>query len=206
MQALTRVRLLFVRACYADILALLPDLAALADAHGLVGCLLEVRAFEALALNATGDQGAALGVLRRVLALAEAHGYRRLLLDLGAPMRELLAAFRRRQPAEDPLMVYVLELLAAFGEPGKILGGAAPPGAPAVAYRPLPEARLVEPLSERELQVLRLIAAGYSNREIADELYIGLSTVKTHINNIYGKLGVSRRTRAIVRARELRIL
>ena len=62
---------------------------------------------------------------------------------------------------------------------------------------------MVEPLSERELEVLRLIAAGLSNREIADELYIAVGTVKRHINHIYGKLGVHSRTQALVRAREL---
>ena len=65
---------------------------------------------------------------------------------------------------------------------------------------------LVEPLSERELEVLRLIAAGLSNQEIADEFVVALSTVKWHINNLYGKLGVSSRTQAVARARELHLL
>ena len=65
---------------------------------------------------------------------------------------------------------------------------------------------LIEPLSERELEVLDLIAAGYSNAEIAQELYIALGTVKRHINNIYGKLGVGSRTLAIARAREIGLI
>ena len=71
--------------------------------------------------------------------------------------------------------------------------------------RPKSEA-LVEPLSDRELEVMRLIAAGLANREIAGELYIAIGTVKRHINNIYGKLSVGSRTQAIAKARELRLL
>jgi LuxR family maltose regulon positive regulatory protein len=65
---------------------------------------------------------------------------------------------------------------------------------------------LVEPLSERELEVLRLIAAGLANREIAEELVIAVGTVKRHINHIYGKLNVGSRTQALAKARELRLL
>ncbi len=65
---------------------------------------------------------------------------------------------------------------------------------------------LIEPLSDRELEVLRLIADGLSNHEIADKLIIGLGTVKTHINNIFGKLDVKNRTQAVARARELNLL
>ena len=65
---------------------------------------------------------------------------------------------------------------------------------------------LVEPLSERELEVLRLIAAGLTNREIAQELVIAIGTVKRHINNLYGKLGVHSRTQATARARDLRLI
>ena len=64
----------------------------------------------------------------------------------------------------------------------------------------------IEPLSERELEVLRLIAAGLSNREIAERLFLALSTVKVHTRNIYGKLGVHSRTQAVTRARELGLL
>ncbi len=65
---------------------------------------------------------------------------------------------------------------------------------------------MAEPLSERELAVLRLISEGLSNQEIADRLVVALSTVKTHINNIYGKLGVESRTQALARAHELKLL
>ena len=74
------------------------------------------------------------------------------------------------------------------------------------AAEPLVVQPLIEPLSQRELEVLRLIAAGLSNREIAQELVIAIGTVKRHINNIYGKLGVHRRTEAVARARDLGLI
>ena len=88
------------------------------------------------------------------------------------------------------LVGYAASLLAAFDDV------VAPPGTDALA----------EPLSDREVEVLRLIAAGLPNREIAHELVIAISTVKSHINNIYGKLGVERRTQAVARSRELGLL
>ncbi|MBN2004458.1 MAG: response regulator transcription factor [Anaerolineae bacterium] len=109
---------------------------------------------------------------------------------MGAPMAALL----RKVLARDILPDYVRRLLHAFDVE---CSGAA--GAPAVASLP-------EPLSDREMEVLRLIVAGYSNPEIASELYLALSTVKTHINNLYGKLAVSNRAQVMVRARELGLL
>jgi LuxR family maltose regulon positive regulatory protein len=101
---------------------------------------------------------------------------------------ELLPKVRHTAPA------FVDQLLTAAG---------------VVAERPVPTPSaqpLVEPLSERELEVLQLIADGLSNREIADKLFISVGTVKTHTHNIYGKLGVSGRTQAVARARELKLL
>ncbi|MBP1467965.1 response regulator transcription factor [Candidatus Chloroploca sp. M-50] len=76
----------------------------------------------------------------------------------------------------------------------------------AVASTALPGQPLIEPLTERELDVLRLICAGKSNQEIADELFLALNTVKRHVNNLYGKLGVSRRAQAIIEARRLALV
>jgi LuxR family maltose regulon positive regulatory protein len=87
-------------------------------------------------------------------------------------------------------------LLAAFGK------GASGP----VAAAPVEGAAYVEPLTPREVEVLRLIAAGMRNQEIADQLFISLATVKRHIANTYGKLGVSHRMEAVVRANELSLL
>jgi LuxR family maltose regulon positive regulatory protein len=199
LEQLTLVRLLFVRGAYARILEMLPEMAPEAERYSLAGCAVEIQAFRAMAMDALGEREAAFEGLNQAISKAERHGYVRLLIDLGPPMRELLAAYHEMQPADDPLAIYVLELLASFK-------GVTPTGRQTIVPGFSAETDQVEMLSERESQILRLIAAGYSNREIADELYIAISTVKTHINNIYGKLGVSSRTRAVARARELGIL
>ncbi len=151
---------------------------------------LEVLLLQAQAQQALGRPAEALAALRQALQRGEPAGYVRLFLDEGAPLAALLrlAAARGVAPA------YVQRLLAAIG------GGtrAAP-----TAYGP---AALVEPLSGREREVLDLLAAGCSNREIARRLVISVGTVKRHINNIYGKLDVHSRTQAVARAGELGLL
>jgi LuxR family maltose regulon positive regulatory protein len=126
--------------------------------------------------------------LERALSLAEPEGYVRTFVDEGEPMARLL----RRALAQGLAPSYVASLLAALGEEAMPL----PPG----------EQPLVEPLTQREIEVLHLIAAGLSNQEIAQELVIALSTVKSHINHMYGKLGVKSRTQAVARAQELGLL
>jgi LuxR family maltose regulon positive regulatory protein len=127
------------------------------------------------------------------------------LVDEGEPLQGLLAlwhAARLEQAGEataadrEARSGYVGKLLAAFAPSGAGAGGA-----PQAAVSPL-----VEPLSERELEVLRLVAAGLTNQAIADQLFIALSTVKSHTNSIYGKLGVRNRTQAVAQARALSLL
>ena len=98
----------------------------------------------------------------------------------------------RQAPSRDISPNYVARLLAAFGEEAELAS-------------PAMEA-LVEPLTEREVEVLRLVVAGLSNAEIAEELVIAVSTVKSHVNHIYGKLGVESRTQAVAQARTLGLL
>jgi LuxR family maltose regulon positive regulatory protein len=147
---------------------------------------LRVQAYilEALALRALGQGAPALVALERALALAGPSRFVRSFLDEGAPLQELL----RRAAGSSAHAPYIGALLAAF--------------APAEAA-PLP---LQEPPSERERQVLRLLAAGCSNREIADQLVIAESTAKRHVSNLYLKLGVQSRTQAVARAVELRLI
>jgi LuxR family maltose regulon positive regulatory protein len=151
------------------------------------GSLIEILITQALAFAAQGRENTALAVLGRVLDLAEPEGYMRLFLDEGAPMAALL----RRMVSQKVHTDYALHLLDAMGDTALAT-------APA---QPLPEA-----LSERELEVLRRVAAGYSNNEIAQELVVALSTVKRHISNIYGKLNVGSRTQAIAKAKEIGLL
>ncbi len=148
------------------------------------GSLIEILILQALTFAAQKRNEEALSTLGQALRLAEPEGFVRIFLDEGAPMAGLL----RRAVAQGLHASYGLHLLNALGE---------------AATAPQP---LIESLSERELEVLRRVAAGYSNQEIAQELVVAVSTVKRHISNIHGKLGVGSRSQAVARARELGLL
>ena len=178
---------------------LLGRLLAVAEAGGWIGDVIEILALQALTQQAQGAAAQALATLGRALALAESEGYVRLFVDEGAPMAALLAQSTERRAQSDPLLTYIEHLLRAFPE----LQRQAQP----VLRSPLERANaLVEQLSDRELEVLRLLAAGLASPEIACELIIGVSTVRTHIKNIYGKLGVHGRVQAIERAHTLGLI
>jgi LuxR family maltose regulon positive regulatory protein len=130
----------------------------------------------------------AIQCLEAALALAEPEGYVRVFLDHGQPMLELLNRARQRGIAP----AYVARLISA--------------AKPGIAASPSTGQPLVEPLSERELEVLHLLAEGRSNREIGDALFIAVGTVKKHLSNICGKLGVQNRTACVARARELGLI
>ncbi|MBI3978288.1 MAG: tetratricopeptide repeat protein [Chloroflexi bacterium] len=169
-------------------LVLLDRLLRSAEGAGRMGVVVEVQALRALALRGQGRIAQAMIALEQALRLAEPEGFVRLFVDLGPPMAALL----HEAGARGVLTAYAGALLAAFGE-GFPAAGASAAGSP-------------DRLSERELEVLRLLAAGLSNHEIADELVIAVGTVKRHTATIYEKLGVNSRTRAIARARALSLL
>jgi LuxR family transcriptional regulator, maltose regulon positive regulatory protein len=177
----------------------LAQLRAAAEASGWMGDLIEILVLQALTLQALGDGAGALATLSHALRLAEREGYIRIFVDEGVPMLRLLQAGRAQGIAPN----YISRLLAAFpaSEPETRSPGDTETE---TLDHPVTPA-LVEPLSDRELEILRLIAAGRSNQEIADTLIIAVSTVKKHINNIYGKLDVQSRTQALVRSRELHL-
>jgi LuxR family maltose regulon positive regulatory protein len=186
---LSLARVLLAEERWDEASALLERLLARATERGDRGVQIEVLALSALALQARGDAAQAVATVRDALTLGEPEGYVRSFVDEGAPMAGLL----RRVLNQGIAPVYVRQLLGAFPEPGE-------PG-----HRGAGSA-LLEPLSERELEVLRLVAAGLTNRQIAGELVIALSTVKSHTHSIYGKLGVKNRTQAIAQARVLDLL
>ena len=177
-----------------------------------MGSAIEILALRALALQASGDErGAlaalaealALAALAEALALAAPEGYLRVFVDEGAPMAALLgrlvAAQRRDRIATRGVpLEYLGRLARAFEQD-------AARSAPRDALHARPST-MIEPLSERELEVLRLLAAGKQNREIADELSVALDTVKRHVTHILVKLGAGNRTEATARARELGLL
>ncbi len=190
-----------------DALELLARLLDIAQSAGWIGKAIEIRVLQALAHQGRGDTDAALAALGPALANAEPQGYVRAFVDEGPPMTSLLHEAAARGIAPD----YARTLLAAFGdqtkdeEPALSLpkGRKTEPADSSFVVRP---SAIVEPLSDREIEVLHLLADGLTNREIADRLFLALSTVKVHTRNIYGKLGVHSRTQAVMRARELGLL
>ena len=176
-----------------------------AEAAGRWGRALAILVLQALTAQARGEPEAALTRLDRVLALAEPEGYVRSIVDAGAAMAELLAQRVAHSASSDPHTAYAAQLLAAFPEQRAASAARGEPRVLTTHTTPTP-ALLVEPITERERQILQLVAAGYSNQAIADELVVAVSTVKKHINNLYGKLAVQSRTQALVRARELDLL
>ncbi len=154
---------------------------------------LRAMILQALALQAQRQIDQAVAVLRAALVLAAPGGYVRAFLDEGAALADLLrtAAARITLPEHGTALLAMLE----------------PPAQTLSAHRPPPTAQpLIEQLNPRELEVLQLIAQGLSNRQIAERLYLALSTVKGHNRNIFGKLQVQRRTEAVARARALGLL
>ena len=178
-------RALVARGRSAEALPLLARLLLAAEAEDRRGSALEALCLQAVARHLQGSTQQAQEALRRAIELAGEEGYVRVFLDLGAPMLHLL----RRAAATGRGGAAVERLLAAFGD--------APPAAAAIVVP------LAEPIRERELDVLRCIAAGMSNPEIAAQLHLSPNTVKTHVRNLYAKLAVQKRSQALLRAREL---
>jgi len=162
--------------------------------------VIEIQALRALALAAAGDEPSALSALADAVALAQPEGHVRVFTDEGAPMAELLARLitggRLAPTADGRAADHVGRLLRSFG-----------PASPSPADRDRGAAPgLVEPLTDREMDVLELLAAGRSNQQIADQLVVALVTVKKHVSHILDKLGAANRTEAVARARGLGLL
>jgi LuxR family maltose regulon positive regulatory protein len=155
---------------------------------GLVGIETEAAALGAVVDWRLGKRAAALAGIDRPLRLAESYGYKRVFIDLGLPMASILLEADHR----DALPAYGQELLLGFQDHFG-LDPASPVGLP-------------EPLSDREAEVLKLVSTGLTNQETADRLVISPGTVKKHLSNIYGKLGVKSRTAAAARARQLGLI
>jgi LuxR family maltose regulon positive regulatory protein len=182
-------------------LGLLERLHALAASQGRAGSLIEIQALRALALQASGDEPAALAALVEALTLAAPEGHLRVFVDEGTAMAGLLGrlvttpATAQAVAAAHLPPAYLGRLLQAFKQASQ----AALPG-------PWRAAAVAGPLSARELEVLGLLAAGKSNQAIAKELVISLDTVKRHVTHILDKLGVANRVQAVTRARALGLL
>jgi LuxR family maltose regulon positive regulatory protein len=174
--------------------ALLARLIHNAEVQKRMGSLLEILMVQVLAHEARGNFSQALEVLGRSLVLAEPEGYVRIFVDEGETMRLLIEQLSPN--GDHPLSDYVVKLLAAFTQPG-----AKPKSA--VIHQ---NSGMIDPLSERELEVLKLLRTELSGPEIAQQLIVSLHTLRTHTNNIYNKLGVNNRRAAVRRAEELTLL
>jgi len=177
-----------------EAMGLLERLLNAAEAGGRMGSVIEILVLLVLAHAAQGDIPLALTALERALALAEPEGYVRIFVDEGEAMRLLIEQQSRNR--DHPLSDYLDKLLAAFTQPGAMSKSA-------IIHRKLD---MIEPLSERELEVLRLLRTDLKGPEIAREYMVSLSTVRTHIQHIYTKLGVNNRRAAVRRAEELDLL
>ena len=181
--------------------ALLARLLQAAEAQKRRSSALDILLVQALAHEAQGNRPQALAALDRALTLAEPEGYVRVFVDEGEMMRLLIADFgvlieKQAHGQDHKLLGYVDKLLTAFPQSATV---------PQSEIRNL-KSKMVEPLSPRELEVLRLIEQGFSNQEIADRLFLAVSTVKGYTRTLFDKLQVQRRTEAVVRARELGLL
>jgi len=177
-------------------MGLLERLLQAAEEGKRAGSVIEILVLQALAHQAQGNIPTALVSLERALRLAEPEGYVRMFVDEGPAMAHLL-----REAATSGIMPdYTSKLLAAF-EAEQQRNVAEPPLPASAASQPL-----IEPLSQRELEVLRLFKTELSGPEIAHELVIALSTVRTHTKSIYSKLNVTNRRAAVKRAVELGLI
>jgi LuxR family maltose regulon positive regulatory protein len=183
-------------------LALLDRLLELAGAQERIGSIVEIQVLRALAVSAVGDRRGAVAVLAAVLELAHPHGYVRVFADEGVAMGDLLRQLVAGQRRDRAIARGVP--LGDVGELLRIIDHGSPSSS--AGRRGIGVPVLAEPLTERETEVLALVAAGRSNRQIADELFVALDTVKKHVSHIFEKLGAANRTEATARARDLGLL
>ncbi len=188
---MTLARVLMAQGRLDEAQALLARLFSAANKAGRMGRVIEISVLQALAASLQGKMDEALESLVYALTLGEPEGYVRAFVDEGAAMAALLHEAKARGIA----VGYVTKLLAAFDTPA----------VSASPFKPLTVTEF-EALSERELEVLRLVADGASNREVAEALIVSLGTVKKHLNNIFLKLDTHSRTQAVATARQQKLL
>lgn len=181
LQTLLQIRYLARQKAWDESRRLVAEQVRLAREAGYIEYELELHIVHALIEQESGNTSAAIQTLERALEIGKANGYVRVFLDEGEGMRNLLLQVQKSTKDD-----FVIDLLTAFGKPITV-----------------DQSSLIEPLTEREIDVLKLIAEGLSNPEIAEKLVLSVGTVKTHVKHIYGKLHVDDRVKAASKAREL---
>ncbi len=205
---LTLARVRLAEGSFAGVGDLLERLLALAETQKRTGSVIEILLTQALVHQAQSNQPQALTALERALALAEPEGYLRIFVDDGEAMRLLLLDFRsmiEKQGRSNihPLFSYLNRLLAAFPESMEVMPQSKIASPKHLHLAQVQVSKMIEPLSERELEVLKLLRSELSGPEIAQQLIVSLNTLRTHTKNIFNKLGVNNRRAAIRRAEEL---
>jgi len=195
---LTLARVRLGEGVFTGVNELLEGLLALAETQKRTGSMVEILVTQALVHQAQGNQNRALAALEHALTLAEPEGYLRTFVDEGETMQLLISDVRLTIATHaHPLLGYVERVLDFFPQqPEDKLQSK-------IANQ---KSKIIEPLTERELEILHFIAEGHSNAEISQRLYLALSTVKGHNLRIFNKLQVQNRTEAVARARELGLL
>jgi len=179
-------------------IGLLERLLKAAEEGRRMGSVIDILVLQALAHQAQGNIPLALAPLERALTLAEPEGYFRIFVDEGPRMGELLKGLKAK---DEMIMEYVRKLLAAFSDKEFYPFGSAQDKPSSLSPQPL-----VDPLSERECEVLKLLTTELSGPEIAKELMVSMNTIRTHTKNIYSKLGVNSRRDAVKQAKELKLI
>jgi LuxR family maltose regulon positive regulatory protein len=190
--------------------SILAELAESAERCGRISLWIEIKILQALANDSIGDRAQANSALEQALIKGAPEGFVRVFLNEGEPLRRLLTDYRAQWAGSElRLQTYVFRLLEDFtadkGMDKPLLDQAQAPPAnfPPALHTRAHQSGLLEPLSDRELEVLQGLAGGLSYRDIADRLFVAQGTVKVHVHNIYGKLNVANRTQAITRGQEL---
>jgi len=195
-QDVARVRILLAQKRPTEALSLLEPLQVSAEQQERLSHVIEMKVLQALAYQMRQQEQEALSALSQAVRLAEPEGYIRCFVDEGAPMAALLSRLQEQERKHGPTP-YVDAVLAAFLQDGT---------GPERAGQCMMVQPLLDPLSEREREVLRLMVGGNSNQEIAQALVLSINTVKRHVSNIFSKLGVHTRIQAVTRARVLGLL
>jgi len=187
-------RVLFAQDRMEETIQLLRHLYKTAERSGRISRSIEIKMLQALAYQSTGQTEQAMESFEHVLNLAEPKGFIRIFVDEGQPMASLLYEALKREITPE----YVQRLLAAFPV-------TEPEGVTSTKSQ-VDQSGLIEPLSEREIEVLQFIAKGLTNQEISNKLFLSMHTIKTHTRNIYSKLGAHHRAEAVAKARAFGIL